>query len=76
MNFYFTFGSDETFPFKGGWVVVKASSFEEAVEKFKKRYGHENGPVNCAFIYPEDEFKKTKMYSLGNLGYFCHDVIE
>ena len=37
-NFYFTFGTDDTQPFYGGWVLVLAKDRNAAVNKFRKKY--------------------------------------
>lgn len=78
-TYYFTFGTDPEFPYQGGWVEVQATSRDEAVEKFNKFYPPrypDRAFVNCAFIYPEEAFKETRMYELANnLGYACHDRI-
>ena len=35
----------------------------------------ENGIHNCGSIYFKFEFEKTKMFTKGNFGYFCHERI-
>ena len=77
MKYYFTFGSNETQPFKGGWTIVYADSWEEAINKFCVVHPKTaDGFINCAFVYDEDKFKQTKMYTNGNLGKFEQEVIE
>ena len=60
-NYYFTFGSDERFPFQHGCVQVVASNRSEAVNIFNAKYPprDKQGLVNCAFIYDEEEFKEA-----------------
>ena len=77
MNFYFTFGTDEDQSFYGGWVKIIAEDKDQAYEKFRKCFpDREQGTLNCAFVYTEDEFKKTKMPIRGNYGFKCHEIIE
>lgn len=76
MKYYFTFGSNKTQPFMGGWTVVHADSWEEAVNKFCEVHPKTaDGSINCAFMYDENEFKRTKMYTNGNCGKFEQEVI-
>ena len=75
-NFYFTFGTDEAFPFQGGWVIVKAPDMMTARQIFMLYFPSVSGYLNCAFVYSEEEFKKTKMYKDGeNMGAGCHMII-
>lgn len=74
-TFYFSFGTAEFFPFKHGWVEVKANSREEACEMFASHYPNRDGLLNCSFVYSEDEWKQTVM-STGIPGHVCHRVIE
>lgn len=34
-NFYFTFGTYDLFPFKNGYIIVKATSEKTAVERYR-----------------------------------------
>lgn len=62
MNYYFTFGTAEYFPYKDGYLIVKASNIGEAVNKFRKKYPDiEKGIINCSFVYTEYEFNETRM---------------
>ena len=77
MKFYYTFGTDNQFPYKRGWVEVIAKNQEEADRKFRTRFPDVRaGILNCAFTYTEDSFSKTIMTQGGNLQEFCHEVIE
>ena len=62
-RFYFTYGTSETMPFRGGWTEVIADTKEQAINIFNiiHKPRHE-GIVNCSFIYTEEEFKTTNMY--------------
>lgn len=76
-TYYYTFGTDAAFPYSGGWVEVRATSWEEAHEKFRAkfpdRHGHA-GIINCAFFYDQVQWDNSIM-SHGNLGEYCHEVI-
>jgi hypothetical protein len=74
--FYFTYGSDEKYPFYGGWTLVNAFDIESAIAIFQI-FHPDITPniINCAFIYDEDEFNKTDFLKKGNLGYYCHEEI-
>lgn len=76
-KFYFTFGPSLTFPFQNGWVEVQAPTKKAAIQVFNAYYPERHeGCVNCAFIYTEEEFKKTIMYQKNeNLGGGCHVII-
>lgn len=75
-RFYYTFGTDKRYPYRGGWVEVWADNMQEADEIFRKHYPDRiSGTFNCAHYYTEEEFRKTDMCVKGNLGAFCHDVI-
>ena len=75
-NFYFTYGTEGQ-PFVGGWTMVVAESFNAACEKFREVHpDNTNGLLNCAGVYSEEYFSTTPMATKGNLGAFCHEVIE
>ncbi len=60
-NYYFTFGTAEHFPYKGGYLIVQAQSEENALKEFRKNFpdAHEN-TVNCAFWYSEKQWHKSE----------------
>ena len=75
-KFYFTYGTDCDHPFKGGWTEVEAEDLTQAIRLFQ--VVHQDTPhkcLNCAFVYDEESFKKTSMYTRGNFGAFCHESI-
>lgn len=74
-KFYFTFGTSEQFPYRGGWVEVFAPDYHSAVKTFRERYPdvHE-GIVNCSDIYNAKQFEQSEMAD-GNLGAFCHETL-
>ena len=75
-NYYFTYGSEGN-PFKGGWTRVRADSLYTAVTAFQI-YHPDRVPyiLNCAHVYTEEEFKRTTMFRNGNLGEYCHEIID
>ena len=76
-NVYFTYGTDKQYPFQCGWSLVIAESFETALMLFDSYHPRrENGCINCAFIYNEEEFYKSGMAEKGNFGAKCHEIIK
>ena len=74
MKFFYTFGSRGQAHI-GGWIEIMANSREEADRIFIKKYPLKDGLLNCAFIYTEEDFKRTIMYKHGNFGRGCHEVL-
>lgn len=60
-RYYFTFGSWEKFPYKNTYLIVVASSFDDAVAAFRKKYPdvHENC-LNCSSLYSEEKWERVK----------------
>lgn len=83
-TYYYTFGSngDGSHPYTGGWVEVIARGPGEADEKFRKRFPDKRGNgkfqpcLNCAERREHFEMYQSEMLKNGNLGAFCHEVIE
>lgn len=75
-DYYFTFGNNNTQPFKGGWLIVRARSVGEAHKKFAIKYPAIDKIYSYSFFYKEEDFIKSGMMSKGNLGFFCHEIIE
>ena len=77
-SYYYTFGSDPGFPYRNGWVVVKASSREEADRKFRSRFpdrpGHE-GTMNYSFCYTKERWNQMDPEHTWT-GWKLHEVIE
>lgn len=74
-KFYFTFGTSDKFPFRGGWVEVFAPDYNAAIKAFRSKHPDVNeGIVNCSDIYTEERFMKTEMVH-DNLGATCHEVL-
>lgn len=73
MKIFYTFGSDECFPFYGGWVEVEAPSMKEAHAIFREHYPDRmQGILNCSNYYTEAQFRESSMPDTGNRGAFCH----
>lgn len=72
LNFYFTYGTAEYYPFCGGWTRVTAPSKRLAIEKFREIHSDKiPGVLNCADYYCEGDMKE--MLIEGNLGAFEHE---
>lgn len=53
-KFYYTFGTDEGFPFKAGWIIMYANTRQEANMKFRTLFpDRHEGTLNCSFVYNE-----------------------
>lgn len=75
-EFYFTYGRSGQ-PFSGGWTIVLAEDLKQAIEVFRIFHPDKNdGMIDCADFYSEENFKETEMYKLGNFGAFCHERIS
>ena len=59
-SYYFTFGTDERFPYQTGYVIIDAPNERCARDIFRMFWPdrHENC-LNCAFVYEEDEFMRS-----------------
>lgn len=75
-TYYFTFDTDETFPFQGGWVEVLAPTRKAAAQIFQQYFPDEEYPyiLNCADCFSQEEFEKRKR-TTGDLEGACHLVI-
>lgn len=77
MKVFYTFGSDERFPFQGGWVEVEADSMKQAHALYRTAYPDRvPGLLNCADYYTEEQFVNTGMMETGNRGTYCHRKIK
>lgn len=76
VNFYYTFGSAEFYPFQNGWVVVKADSRGEADRIFKDHFPCRTPNVlNCAFVYSEHQWREMDPEKNWK-DYRCYGVFE
>lgn len=73
-KYYFTFGSDEAFPYYGGWVIIEAANEIMARDLFAIIFpNRRHNTLNCAWVYTEEKFKQTDMYKKNdNMGSACH----
>lgn len=76
MKFYFTYGSDDRHPFKGGWTEVTADNQRMALAAFSAVHPKVDDQPNYASMYSEDMFIATSMYKNDNFGARCHETIE
>lgn len=79
-KFYFTYGSDEQFPYQGGWTEIEAEDIQRALIAF--RYFHPSRSrdsveiFNFADVYSEDRWARTVMAKTqSNLGHGCRERI-
>lgn len=70
-KYYFTYGS-EGHPYVGGWTEITAPTMSKAIELFHALHPAEGG-LPCAFIYPEEDFLRSRMSERGNFGHSCHE---
>ncbi len=74
-KFYFTYGTDGTQPFIGGWTEVEAPDGAIAGNLFRAVHPDKTpGILNCAWVYSEERFLQTEM-AKGNFGVCCHEKI-
>lgn len=74
-KFYFTYGSHPSFPFSDGWTEVHADNIGQAEMFFRAVHPDiKPGTINCAFVYDESDFVKTRMYN-SKFGAKCHEII-
>ena len=75
-RYFFTYGP-EGHPYHGGWTEINAPSIPAACAIFRAFHPDKTqGTLNCADVYTEDAFNKTKMAGPdGNFGLFCHEKI-
>ncbi|MBQ9345899.1 MAG: hypothetical protein IJT94_00990 [Oscillibacter sp.] len=78
MKFYFTYGSDGRFPFQDGWTEIEAPSYALACAIFREYHPDRDPEVpclNCADVYPEEQFKGTIEWMQVNYKDRCHERI-
>ncbi len=73
--FFFTFGSDEKFPYQGGYLIVRAKDRKEAFDLFREKHPDRSANcLNCAFCYTAYDWAKLLQGGM-RMGQ-CHEVIE
>ena len=77
-KFYFTYGTDPGYPFRGGWTLIEAPSFDIAIQIFRAFHPdrQESGCINCADYYRAGYFEQSESYKNGNFGGYCHEIIR
>lgn len=69
-KFYFTYGTSESYPFKGGWTEVEAPDMRTAIAVFRLAHPDKaENTINCAFYYTEEEFYADDSFVNGNRGH-------
>ena len=62
-KYYFTFGSSKQFPYKNTYLIVVASSYYDAVKRFREKYPDVNqNCMNCSDCYDERQWKEVGQY--------------
>ena len=77
-KFYFTYGSDERFPYQYGWTEIEAPDMATACAAFRHFHPDRDPEApcfNCAAIYPEAEFQNTGMYVQANYHDRCRERV-
>ena len=77
-RFYFTYGSDERFPFQYGWTEIEAPSRALACAVFREHHPDrdpEEPCLNCVDVYTEEEFKNTPEFMQVNWRDRCRERI-
>ena len=77
-SYYFTYGTDERYPYQLGWTRVIAPSYEAAIAAFRAYHPNRSGSdlINCASIYTERQFYATSLPFEGNGGVYAHEYIR
>lgn len=81
-KFYFTYGTDSEYPFRGGWTLIIAPNIKAAAQIFKAYHPNRNDS-EClnradyyrADYYRADYFEQSESYKTGNFGGYCHEII-
>lgn len=80
LNFYFTYGTADYYPYIGGWTTVSAPNYRQACEVFRAVHPNiRKGILNCADIYSETEFKKLfdgENYGAGEHEHIYYAYVE
>lgn len=73
IKIFYTFGTDEIYPYCGGWVEVEAPNLKKSHALFRKFFPDRiPGVLRCANYYTEDAFFKTDMPATGNYNAGCY----
>jgi hypothetical protein len=75
-KYYFTYGMDERYPFVGGWTEIEAPDSGTACRIFRAVHPDRiSGCMNCASVYGENDFSRSRMRIDGNFGKRCVERI-
>lgn len=83
-TYYFTYGTDEQFPYQHGWTEITAPDLRCAQQIFKSLHpnrkdadGTESECLNYSWHYTEEQFQETGMYKNNdNFGAGCVERIS
>lgn len=76
-RYYVTFGTDERYPFEGGYLIILAHSAKEANGIYRSQYpDRTEGVLNYAFMYVEDVWERDRMYEKYYSGMAPHTVLS
>lgn len=77
-KFYFTYGTDSGYPFRGGWTLIEAPDLKIAIDIFRAFHPDRDvrGILNFANYYRGENFEQMQMYKTGNFGEYCHETIR
>ena len=78
VKYYFTYGSDEEFPYQSGWTEVVAEDLSMAIAAFKMFHPNRDGSnfINCDAYYEASVFEDSRVVAaVKNRGYGCWDRI-
>lgn len=75
--YYYTYGTNDKYPFVGGWTEIVANSHAVANQVFKRIHPNLTNPeyLNCCGVYLHDEIVNTTMFRDGNFGRHAHERI-
>lgn len=76
-HFYFTYGTDSRYPFRGGWSLVYAPDITAAIAIFRAYHPDrdDSGLINCASYYSGEYFESSESFKTGNFGGYCHETL-
>lgn len=77
-KFYFTYGTDPNYPYRGGWTEVEAPSLGAAIEIFQQYHPDRPGTgcVNCAFYYTQEQWdREDNVMRAETFDCRCHERI-
>ena len=73
-KFYYSFGTDDMFPLKKGWIIMYANTRLEADRKFRILFpARHDGILNCSFVYNEARWAEMDPEHTWP-GWKCHGI--